>query len=80
VTNTYEDGVTITDVYLFRSKLRQLPKEELQKGEAVVDAMFKLYDAYLPDIDEMAWGDDSDTVTSSLGKGAFAGVVAVETQ
>jgi hypothetical protein len=77
-TITHED-ISFDEVYRFRSKERKATPEELAKGEAFVDAMFKLHDAYLPDVDQMPWYDyDTKVINSPLGKGAFAGVYAVE--
>ena len=73
------DDISFDEVYRFRSKARKAAPEELAKGEAFVDAMFKLNDAYLPDADQMPWFDyDTKMISSPLGKGAFAGVYAVE--
>jgi hypothetical protein len=75
---TYED-ITMTDSFLFRSKLRKMTPEELGKGDAVVDEFFVKHDAYLPDADQMPWQDwDSKLITSPLGAGAFAGVHGIE--
>jgi hypothetical protein len=72
ISHTYED-IEFTDQFLFRSKLRKASEQELQQGEAFVDAMFKQYDAYLPDAEDMPWLDD-DGIASPLGPTAFAGV------
>jgi len=77
-TITHED-ISFDETFRFRSKDRKATPEELAKGEAFVDAMFKHHDAYLPDVDQMPWFDyDTKVINSPLGKGAFAGVHAVE--
>jgi hypothetical protein len=75
---TYE-GITMTDSFLFRSKLRKVTPADLGKGDAFIDEFFVHHDAYLPDADQMAWFDyDTKTTSSPLGATAFAGVHAVE--
>jgi hypothetical protein len=75
----FED-IEFTDSFLFRSKLRKMTPQELQKGEAVVDAMLRANDAYLPDADQMPWtdADEQGALSSPLGPAAFKGVYAVE--
>jgi len=75
----FEDE-TLSELYLFRSKARKIAPPDLQKGEAFIDTMFRQNDAYLPEIDQMPWGEagESETITSPLGPTAFAAVHVVE--
>jgi hypothetical protein len=76
---TYE-GITMTDSFLFRSKLRKVSPAELQKGDAFINDFFVHHDAYLPDADQMPWLDwETKQIGSPLGAGAFAGVYGIET-
>jgi hypothetical protein len=73
ITTDYGDGVQITDQWLFRSKLRKVTEAELQQGEKFNDAMFKQYDAFLPDADNMLWPAE-DGIESPYGAEAFEAV------
>jgi hypothetical protein len=73
------EGEPYNETYQFRSTLRKVTEQDLQKGEPFVDAFLRHHDAYLPDVEQMPWGDeDNNTFTSPLGPAAFAGVHAVE--
>jgi hypothetical protein len=73
-----EDG-TYNDAFLFRSKLRKVATQDLQKGDAFIEEMFRKQDAYLPDAPQMPWADsETEKITSPLGAEAFSGVYAVE--
>jgi hypothetical protein len=75
---TYED-ISMTDAFLFRSKLRQVTPAELSQGDAFIDAFMRHHDAYLPDADQMPWFDyDTKLINSPLGPAAFTAVHAVE--
>jgi hypothetical protein len=73
------EGISMTDAFLFRSKLRNVTPDELNKGDAFIDSFLRHHDAYLPDADQMPWFDyDTKLISSPLGAAAFAGVHAVE--
>jgi hypothetical protein len=73
------EGITMTDSFLFRSKLRKVTPADLGKGDAFIDEFLVHHDAYLPDADQMPWFDyDTKLISSPLGAAAFAGVHAVE--
>ena len=76
VTTDHGDEVSITDLWLFRSKLRKISEQDLQQGEAFNDALFMHYDAYLPDAEDMPWAGENG-VESPLGEGAFDAVLIV---
>ncbi|CAA9388437.1 MAG: hypothetical protein AVDCRST_MAG64-1046 [uncultured Phycisphaerae bacterium] len=67
---------SMMDEYLFRSALRKVDADDLRRGEAFVDDLFRRYDAYLPDLHEMPWADGPDGVLRSenLPGNAFARV------
>jgi hypothetical protein len=68
------------DAFLFRSKARKVTAQDLQKGDAFIDDMFRAHDAYLPDSLQMPWAttEDADKISSPLGPAAFASVHMVE--
>jgi hypothetical protein len=74
------EGETYNDLYQFRSKMRKVTEADLKKGEAFVDAFLHHHNAYLPDMEQMPWGDfdESGKVTSGFPHSAFAAVHAVE--
>lgn len=73
-----EDG-SYNDAFLFRSKLRKVATQDLQKGDAFIEEMFRAQDAYLPDSPQMPWAEsETDKITSPLGAETFSGVYAVE--
>jgi hypothetical protein len=76
ITTDYGDGVQITDQWLFRSKLRKVTETELQQGEKFNDALFKQYDAFLPDADNMLWPAE-EGIESPYGAEAFEAVQLV---
>jgi hypothetical protein len=73
ISTDHGDDIVITDQWLFRSKLRKVTEQELQQGEAFNDALFKLYDAYLPDAEQMPWVGENG-IESPLGADAFTAV------
>ena len=75
-----EDG-SYTDAFLFRSKSRKVTAQDLQKGDAFIDEMFRAQDAYLPDSLQMPWAHSEsgpDQFNSPLPAAAFSGVHVVE--
>ena len=75
-----EDG-GYTDAFLFRSKARKVTAQDLQKGDAFINDMFRAHDAYLPDSLQMPWAhteEETDTITNPLAPGAFSAVHVVE--
>jgi hypothetical protein len=69
------------DAFLFRSKARKIAVQDLQKGDAFIDEMFRAHDAYLPDSLQMPWAhseDGPDQFHSPLPPSAFSGVHVVE--
>jgi hypothetical protein len=73
------EGISMTDAFLFRSKLRKVAPTELNQGDAFIDSFMRHHDAYLPDADQMPWYDfDTKVIASPLGAAAFAGVHAIE--
>ena len=53
--------------------------QDLQKGDAFIEEMFRTQDAYLPDSPQMPWAEsETDKITSPLGAEAFSGVHVVE--
>ena len=77
ITTTDSNGVTLTDQYVFRSKLRKVTEADLKKGEAFVDWFYKQHDAYLPDAPDMVWLREDGKATSPLGAGVFSGAYAI---
>jgi hypothetical protein len=70
---------TYNDAFLFRSKLRKVATQDLQKGDAFIEEMFRAQDAYLPDAPQMPWAEsETEKITSPLGPEAFSGVHVVE--
>ena len=79
IANDHGDGVVITEQWLFRSRLRKASEQDLQKGTAFNDELFKHYDAYLPDADQMPWAG-ANGIESPLGAEAFEAVHLVVIQ
>jgi hypothetical protein len=77
ITTDHGDDVVITDQWLFRSKLRKVSEQDLQKGEAFNDELFKQHDAYLPDAEDMPWVGENG-IESPLGAEAFDEVQLIE--
>lgn len=76
--NEYE---SYADAFLFRSKARKVTSQDLQKGDAFIDDMFRAHDAYLPDSLQMPWAHSEsgpDQFNSPLPAAAFSGVHVVE--
>lgn len=69
----------MSDQYLFRSKLRDVGVEDLQRGEGFVDDLFRYHDAWLMDLDEQPESnDETDGLRpGKAGLDALAGVWAV---
>jgi len=74
---TNDDGIEMTDQFLFRSKLRKISEAELSKGDAFADSLLREHDAYMPKSEEIPWLYQNGTVNSKHEQAAFSSVYAI---